>query len=244
MKRIHNLDTLRGFTIISMILYHLFYDLVYIFGLDISFYTISKVKPWQISIAVSFFVISGISASLSKKDKLLKRGLILTLLGILITLITSMAIPDEKIVFGVLNGLGASMIILYFSEKFLKKIDERFLMMVFFALFIIFYHISSGVINLLFTKINIPEALYEHNLFFLGFPSDKFTSSDYFPIIPWVFIYFFGYLAGIYLKKKDFFGTYGRENILSKIGKHSLFIYLLHQVIIYALLYLIFVIIL
>ncbi len=237
MKRIHALDTLRGITIVSMVLYHLFYDLVYIFGYNISFYTIERVKPWQISIAVSFFIISGISATLSKRDKLLKRGLILTLLGILITLVTVFAIPDEKIIFGVLNGLGASMIILYFSEKFFKKFGEEFLMFLFLTLFVIFYSLPSGFINLIFKEINIGGPLYEYNLFFLGFPSRSFTSSDYFPLIPWMFIYHFGYFAGVFLKKNNFFGVYGRENILSKIGRNSLSIYLLHQVLIYAILY-------
>ncbi|MDO5040520.1 MAG: heparan-alpha-glucosaminide N-acetyltransferase domain-containing protein [Peptoniphilus sp.] len=240
MKRVHSLDSFRGFTIVSMVLYHLFYDLVYIFNCDISFYTIENVRPWQISIAVSFFTISGISATLSERGKLLKRGLILTLLGILITLVTSVAIPDERIVFGVLSGLGASMIILYFSAKALGGFDERFLAPIFLVLFLIFYSISSGVVNLFFAEIPVSETLYEHNLFFLGFPSREFTSSDYFPLIPWVFIYHFGYFLGLYLKKNDFFGIYGRENILSKIGRHSLVIYLLHQVVIYMILYLFF----
>ena len=239
MKRVHHIDTLRGFTIISMIFYHLFYDLVYIFGRDIEFYTIEKVRPWQISIAVSFFIISGISSYLTKGDKLIKKGLIVSLLGLLISLVTYIFIRNELIIFGVLNGLGGSMIICGFLKERLNKINI-FWMIVFILLFIIFYNIDAGYLNLFIYKIKVPEFLYRMNLFILGFPKETFRSSDYFPLIPWIFIYLFGYGLGKLLKEKDFFGYYGSKNILSLVGKNSLKIYLLHQLVIYGLLELIF----
>ena len=240
MKRIHYIDSLRGLTIISMIFYHLFYDLVYIFNLDIDFYRIEKVWLWQLSIAGSFFLISGLSSYLTRKDKLLKRGVILSLIGFLFTLVTYIFIRDELIIFGVLNGLGISMIFCGLFKDQLDKLDYKFSIFIFLILFIVFYNISSGYINLFFKKISLPDFLYKANLFFLGFPKKDFYSADYFPFLPWIFIYLAGFYLGKWLKEKDFYNLYGKENIISKIGRQSLKIYILHQLVIFGVLSLIF----
>ncbi|WP_019132316.1 DUF1624 domain-containing protein [Peptoniphilus obesi] len=240
MKRIHYLDSLRGLTIISMIFYHLFYDLVYIFNVDIDFYKIEKVWIWQLSIAISFFLISGFSSYLTKKDKLLKRGIILSLIGFLFTLATYIFVRDELIIFGVLNGLGISMIFCGLFKDQLDRIDYKFSIFIFLILFIVFYNISFGYINLFFRKISLPDFLYEMNLFFIGFKGKDFYSSDYFPFLPWSFIYLTGFYLGKWLKEKDFYNICGKENIISKIGRQSLKIYILHQIVIFGALSLIF----
>ena len=67
------------------------------------------------------------------------------------------------------------------------------------------------------------------NLFsFIGFYNNKFYSGDYFPLLPWYFMYLVGYCAGDFLDIK----LNVRENVLSKMGKKSLMIYLIHQPII------------
>lgn len=235
-KRNYYLDSFRGITIISMVIYHLFYDLVYIFGYDIEFYKNPKIKFWQISIAVSFFLISGISASLSKKPKIIKRGLILTLLGALISIVTILVIPEEKIIFGVLNGIGASMLFVGIFKKYLDKLKDLKWAIIFFLLFIVTYHINRGYLNLIFVKMDLAKYFYDLNLIILGFPKKDFFSSDYFPILPWILIYLSGYFCGRRFKSKNFYGLYGKENILSIIGRKSLLIYLSHQVIIYGIL--------
>ena len=240
MKRIHYLDSLRGLTIISMIFYHLFYDLVYIFNLNIDFYRTEKVWIWQLSIAISFFLISGFSSYLTRKDKLLKRGIILSLIGFLFTLVTYIFIRDELIIFGVLNGLGISMIFCGLFKDQLDKLDYKFSIFIFIILFIIFYKISSGYINLFFKKISLPDFLYKMNLFFIGFREKAFYSADYYPILPWIFIYLTGFYLGKWLKEEDFYDLYGKENIISKMGRQSLKIYILHQIVIFGILSLIF----
>lgn len=240
MKRIHYLDSLRGLTIISMIFYHLFYDLVYIFNVYIDFYKIEKVWIWQLSIALGFFLISGFSSYLTKKDKLLKRGIILSLIGFLFTIATYIFVRDELIIFGVLNGLGISMIFCDLFKDQLDRLDYKFSIFIFLILFIVFYNISSGYINLFFKKISLPDFLYETNLFFIGFKSKYFYSSDYFPFLPWIFIYLVGFYLGKWLKEKDFYNLYGKENIISKIGRQSLNIYILHQIVIFGALSLVF----
>ncbi|WP_058990482.1 heparan-alpha-glucosaminide N-acetyltransferase domain-containing protein [Anaerococcus rubeinfantis] len=236
MKRNYILDKFRGFTIISMVLFHLFYDIsLYKDLLWYNNFYINKI--WQLSIAISFFIISGISSNFLDWKKNLKRGIIISLLGILISLITYFFIPDQLIIFGVLNGLGLSMVLISFVQKYLKISNK--LLPIFVLLFILTYNLANQ--KILYLAIN--SILYEKNLFILGFPSKTFHSTDYFPIIPWFFAYISGYIFGKILIENNFYNKYGRNSTLAKIGQNSLKIYILHQVIIYGLVYFIFEII-
>ena len=85
--------------------------------------------------------------------------------------------------------------------------------------------------------LRLPEALYQNVLTaYLGFPPPDFGSSDYFPLIPWCFLF----LTGFYLH-----GLCGKQILavrwkgiapLNLIGRHALGIYMLHQPVIYGLL--------
>lgn len=236
MKRNYILDKYRGFTIISMVLFHLFYDIS--LYKELSWYNNFYInKIWQLSIAISFFLISGISSNFLNCKKNLQRGIIISLLGFLISLITYFFVPDQLIIFGVLNGLGLSMILIAFVQKYLKISNK--LLPIFILLFILTYNLANQKI----LSLGINSTLYEKNLFIIGFPSKSFHSTDYFPIIPWFFAYICGYIIGKILIENNFYNKYGRNSILAKIGQNSLKIYLLHQVIIYGLVYFIFEII-
>ncbi|WP_034910031.1 DUF1624 domain-containing protein [Peptoanaerobacter stomatis] len=107
--------------------------------------------------------------------------------------------------------------------------------------------------------------------FIYGFPRDDFYSADYFPILPWIFLSFTGYFTGKFYKavntekifenpnnickikdelksqeKRYFSRIFGKDKIsvfICAMGRHSLLIYVLHQVVIYGVLYIIFEII-
>jgi uncharacterized membrane protein len=226
LKRNYLLDQYRGITIISMVLFHLFFDISLYRPLDRYDGTLFN-KIWQISIATSFFTISGITSNFLDSKKNIKRGIKLTILGFLISLITYLFDKDLLILFGVLNGLGISMIITGLIQKNDKLKASHAI--IFLLLFIIFYKLPSGRILVK----NIYSSLYELNLFPLGFPSKSFYSTDYFPLIPRIFIYLFGFCLGKLLVEKNFYNKYGKNNFLAKIGQHSIEIYLAHQIIIY-----------
>ena len=139
MKRNYILDQYRGFTIISMVLFHLCYDInIY---KNLSWYNNIYInKIWQLSIALSFFIISGISSNFIAWKKNLKRGIIISILGILISLITYFLLPDQLIIFGVLNGLGFSMILTSFIQKYIK-VNKKVYFYVFLLFFLLFLKI-------------------------------------------------------------------------------------------------------
>lgn len=226
MKRNYYLDSFRGFTIISMVLFHLAYNINYY--RPISWYdgtTFNRI--WQLSITLSFFLISGITSSLLPSDKNIKRGIKTSIIGFAITISTYIFARDQLIVWGVLNGLGLSMIIAGLIQKSWKI--PPYFAIIFLLVFIGTYNIPRFSL----AGIGIFDYLYENNIFILGFPSSGFTSTDYFPIIPWIFAYLSGLGTGNYLKEKNL--SKGSDNTLAKIGRFSMPIYLAHQIILYPL---------
>lgn len=231
MKRIQIIDTVRGLTIISMVLFHLFYNINYYWTLDFYNETVFN-RIWQLSIALSFFLISGMTSSFLNPRKNFKRGLNTSLIGFAITIITFLFAKDQLIIWGVLNGLGLSMII----AGLIQNLINPKLWPVFLIAFAFSYIIPAGLLweNSFF------NGLYQMNLFPIGFPSFDFYSNDYFPLIPWLFAFLAGLSLGKYLHKKNFFNFDVKENFLAKIGRHSMLIYITHQIILYPLVSLIY----
>ena len=213
-----------------MVLFHLMYNINYYQKLTWYDGTLLN-KIWQISIATSFFTISGLTSNFLNPSKNIKRGIITSLIGFAISLVTYLFAPEQLIIWGVLNGLGACMIITGLLQKYIKINPKLFF--VFFLLFIITYNVPRGSLNGIFNN------LYDKNLFILGFPGESFTSSDYFPIIPWAFIFVGGYLLGKFVNIKDK-SSISNDSLLAKIGRHSMEIYLGHQIILYPLVTLIY----
>ena len=85
----------------------------------------------------------------------------------------------------------------------------------------------------------LPEGLYR-NLFtaWLGFPAEGFVSSDYFGLLPWIFLFWTGLF--LYRLHPGDAKTGLRIPGITAMGRHSLLVYLLHQPIIYGVLMLLY----
>ena len=240
-KRLHTIDSIRGITLISMILYHLCWDLVYIAGIRLDFYMSYKGFLWQQSICWSFILISGFCVAISNHP--IKRGLIVSLCGLVITAATYIVVPEDIVIFGVLTFHGSAMIISGLLLPVLEKIHPGVLLIFSAFCFIITKSISYGYIGFPGANvIKLQKEYYANYLTaFLGFPFKGFYSTDYFAIIPWIFLFWCGFALcrllkrpkkGTLLLKRPF---YIRIPGISFIGKHSLIIYMLHQPVLYAL---------
>lgn len=234
-KRIHILDEWRGIALIGMIIYHTLYDLYEIFDVDFNFYS-PLLNGFQLFICCSFILIAGISSRLS--SNILKHGTIVFGAGMLMTAGTYIFMNDFVIWFGVLHFLGLSMIIYSLFSKQLSKIPASIVSCVSLFLFLSLYHLPGK--SIFFGKITVPSSLYIDPPFlaFLGLPGSTFSSSDYFPLIPWFFLFLVGTGIGESLLKKDLpaFMVTKHSKFLSFIGSHTLIIYIFHQVVIYAVL--------
>lgn len=239
-KRIHMLDEVRGLAIICMIFHHMFLDIGDVLGLKWGYTVFNKLCIVQPLFWAAFIIISGMCSRLSRNA--VKRGVIVLACGGVITLVTAVIMPlmgfeKTEIYFGILHCLGVCMIITGLLMPVLKKIDYRVGAAVSFALFLFFYDIETG--NICFGLISLPESWYQYAFLSpLGLQSPDFYSADYFPVIPWIFMFLTGYFAGkpaqdeklpeaMYQKHSGF---------LSFVGRNSLWVYLAHQPVLYAIL--------
>lgn len=239
-RRYSLIDAIRAVAVISMVLYHLFYDIFCLFGNHPEYTSLTPIIIWERSICTSFIVISGISLNFSRHGY--RRGLIVGACAMVVTLVTYLMFPEEAIWFGVLHLLSFSMLLTTAVKPLLDKLKPLVGVIIFFLLFMLCYGIPNRHIGLFsYPLIRLPEALYQHKwLSVIGFLSNDYYSMDYFPILPWSFLYLFGYHLWRLIKEKEldkYF--YKKIPVLDFIGRHSLLIYMLHQPVLYGICYLI-----
>ena len=244
-NRIYILDALRGLSILYVILYHLLFDLEYIFNMSIDFFHSSGMAAVHFFFLAVLIGVSGICTAFS--NNIFRRGTILYLLGLSITLITSIVVPDNLIVFGVLSFFGLTMLLYAVARPFLDRIPWGGQLALWLLLYMIFRDFSaSNTVDLFFVQLKIPEELhYNPYLYPLGIRSRDFYSADYFPLLPWSFIFLCGTALSKPILARKFpawFYTF-RTPFLDVIGKHTLSIYILHQPILYGTLWLLYAII-
>ena len=247
-SRVRWVDKLRGITVISMVLFHGMWDLVWIFGLRAPWYTGLPGYVWQQSICWTFLLLSGFSFRLGHHP--LRRGLQVSALGLLVMAVTNLFMPEDRVVFGVLTCIGACMLLTAAAERivFAGRNGEAaavsteaagFVLCA--AAFFLTRNVNIGWLGFECIRLAaLPAGLYRNlATAFFGFPPADFFSTDYFSLIPWWFLYLCGYfLFGIWKSAKqretgDKAGdtrTAGPLTALfSWIGRHALLIYALHQ---------------
>lgn len=232
-KRLYLLDSFRGLAFVNMVIYHAMFNLTHQFGYTL----LSKNLDffYQQSICISFIIISGISLNLSKR--VLRNGLYTIAAAFAVSLSTYIATPQFFVSFGILHFFGVSLLIAALLKKRLEKLNPLPLMIICLVFFLVMYSLPRSYLGIYTLKIiALPGILYNTNfLFFLGLPNSTYSSGDYFPLLPWVFLFFFGFflwrLIGLNEKILKFF----KHNIpfLSFLGRHTLIGYLLHQPILY-----------
>lgn len=237
-RRYSLIDAIRAVAVINMILYHLYYDILLFFTDDPIRQTPYPV--WERMICITFILISGISLNFSRRGY--RRGLIVGLCALLITLMTYLVTPELVIWFGILHFLCVAMLLTTALKKPLDKLSPIVGMILSFLLFMLCYGIPRGFIGLFsYPLIPLPDALYQYRwLSIFGFLSNGFYSADYFPILQWIFLYHFGYHLWRFLKGKQLDRFFCRRiPVLDFIGRHSLIIYMAHQPLLYGICYLI-----
>ncbi len=236
--RFWEVDLLRGVAIVLMVLYHLVFDLNYfaVYDIDVSSGFWLAVARAAASL---FLLLVGLSLTLSHSrarllgqedgyfSRLLKRSVWILGLALGVTVVTYLFIGRGFIVFGVLHLIGLSLLLAY---PFLRLQRANFIFGLLFILFGIYLQNIS---------VSFPWLLW------LGLAPLDFYSVDYFPVFPW-----FGLiLVGMGLGDRLYTGY--RRGIrvpdlssspfvrgLAFLGRNSLAIYLVHQLVMIAILYL------
>jgi uncharacterized membrane protein len=242
-RRIVLIDELRGLCILLMVAYHGAYSLVYIFGINIPVFHAPLLQDFaQPFVAGIFVAISGVVSRFSKSN--IKRGALVLGCGLGITAVTYFFMPDMLILFGILHLLGVCMIlfgVLTYGRDTRIRPDRMSAfsgVLLFSLLFAATYNVPRGYLGFRDTAFSLwlPAELYsELWLSPLGFLSRGFLTTDYFPIMPWMFLFFAGTYLGAHFSgcgAPEFFYR-SRCRFLAATGRHTLIIYLLHQPVIY-----------
>ena len=240
-RRVHLMDELRGVLIIGVVLYHLLYDLAVLFPVGIPW----MFSDWMNSVrnicAGALIVVSGISCHYTRSNW--RRGLRAFGLGMLLTVVTALFIPSQLILFGILHFFGSMMMLYALLQPLLEKVPTMAGLLGSTLLFFLTWPIFSGFIRVLGVTVYLPEFLYNKPLLFpLGFACQGIASADYYPLIPWGFLFLAGSFFGRYVRagRLPEFCNRSHLPLLARIGNHTMLIYLVHQPVIYGLLALIF----
>jgi len=229
------IDLLRSLAIVLMVFFHLCFDLENFYNWNID--TDHGLLWWigRIS-AVLFLLLVGISFSISWQrtttrsndsrlpllassfllsyKKYFIRSMHLLSWALVISLLTAVAMPDEYIRFGILHLIGTATLLLPFFV-FAKE-----------------WTVLLGIVCIAlgsFTKTIIAGTPF---LLPLGMMPLHFSSLDYYPLLPWLGVILIGLGAGQLLYVRKNFRSPMSGNIyenLSIPGRYSLWIYLAHQ---------------
>lgn len=249
-KRIWELDFIRGVCVLLMIFDHFMFDLGFIFGdiwhsggIDGSLHALSMFASnyyWtsilrtvvRTMVLASFIGLCGLSCSFSRSN--LWRGLRLLAVALLLSLVTwsmDKIMGQHEIYtirFGILHMLAFS-ILIYSLIRPLGRGTAMALGIMLVGLGIYFHYYPPAATGL------IPGSL--------GINSIGFFSADYFPLLPWCGYFLIGAAIGsnLYPERKSYFPQHGQEKMLKPflfMGKHALLFYILHQPIVYGILWL------
>ena len=186
------LDELRGLDLVSMMLYHACWDMMFLFGIWMDWYAGMPGRLWQQAICWVFILLSGFCAPFGRH--MLRRGVTVFAAGALVTAVTLVFMPEGRVIFGVLTFLGTAMLLTGVLEPLLKKVMPAVGLALSAVLFAVCYTVGSGWVGLGGWKLMLPQSLYA-NYFtaFFGFYPDWFYSADYFGLLPWLFLFWAGY---------------------------------------------------
>lgn len=169
---------------------------------------------------------------------MLRRGVTVFAAGALVTAVTLVFMPGGRVIFGVLTFLGTAMLLTGVLEPLLKKIPPAAGLAVSAVLFALTYHLDERWLGFGGLRLALPDAWYA-NYFtaFFGFLPFDFYSTDYFALLPWLFLFWAGYFLHFCMGRQRMEPL--RRSVcpaLGWMGRHSLLLYLLHQPVIYGVL--------
>ena len=225
--RIWELDAFRGFCILCVIFVHAVFDLRYFAGLPVLEYPLFQfIMDYG---GILFVMLSGICVTLGSRS--VKRGAIVLCCGLLITAVTEgmialgMADASVRIQFGVLHLLGVCMLL----YPLYRRLPTVAIALLGAAIVMLGYWFETFRVDATW-------------LFPLGLRAHGFSAGDYFPLFPHLGWFMIGTVLGRTLYRS-------RQTLLPKVpanaapirflcacGRHSLWIYLIHQPVVYGIL--------
>lgn len=240
-RRVHMIDTIRGVIILGVVAYHFLFDLWDIWDMDLWWMNSVFVNAVRDFGAGVLIFLSGISSLLSHSN--IKRGLKTLACALLLSLVTYFVMPDNFIFWGILHFMGFMMLLYGLLGKYINKLPRLAGFGIFMALFVFMYPLLiDGYVGIpALLKIYVPDSMKTSVItYIIGFGGGELMSADYFPILPWSALFLAGTYIGNYVKEGRI-PEFMYKDICKQVtflGRNTLVIYLLHQPVIFALVWL------
>ena len=239
--RLWEIDAVRGIAVVLMAFFHLMWDL--------QFFGISNINvfspPWQgfaRAIGSAFILLMGVSLTLDAERnntntralfiRHLKRGLTILGFGLVISLATYVILGSQFVRFGILHHAGVAIILAFFFVRAPSSVN--------WVVGLLVITLGFFVPQVVTTTTTMPWLLP------LGIVPEGMTMVDYYPLIPWFGVALMGICAGQWLYPKGQrqyrlpnLGSLLPARLLSWVGRHSLAVYLLHQPVLIAVVFVI-----
>jgi len=219
--RIELIDGLRGLAVILMVLHHFLYDLVEFLDAPGWLFSNPVFDVLHIIFAGLFILLAGVSSRFSHSN--IKRGLKVLAAALVITLVTWAM--DMIIVFGILHFMAFAMIFYGITGKFWQKLPK-------------------AIAPVLYVLLTVASVYFLENvessskmLWMFGITYPGFYSADYFPILPWIFVFLFGTWLGGYIREGKLPAWFYRAKApkLAWVGRRAFIVYIIHQPVLYGL---------
>ncbi|MEQ8658174.1 MAG: heparan-alpha-glucosaminide N-acetyltransferase [Hyphomicrobiales bacterium] len=235
LMRLALLDQARGLALVAMIIYHALWD-GFQFGLLT--WTLERDQTMRLAaqiIAGSFLTISGVSLALSsaasdvqliQRQSFWKRTAIVAAAAALVSAASFVVLPQAPIYFGILHHIAlASVVVALIAPQ------HAFVAAALAALVVI------AKANIALSALNHPATIW------LGLGTEVPVTADWVPMFPWLAAGLLGFAIGKqvflpWLQSRPPSPQKPARDPLTWMGRHSLAIYLVHQPILIALIYL------
>lgn len=235
MQRYPEIDLLRTIAILLMVIYHTAFDLSQFYGWDIDVFTGGWIWMARIT-ATLFLVLVGVSAAIAYErstwQRHIKRFLKIVSAALAVTIATYMVDPDTYVRFGILHVITVAALVV---PTIASIVPSWSTIPIGIALIALGPWISAIRMD---TAWLVPLGIRPHD----------FVSVDYFPMIPWLGVMLIGYGMGyaVYVRasimrerRHTMASLQTIPTVMAWPGRHSLFLYLVHQPIIMIILWMI-----
>ncbi len=220
--RFFEIDFLRGIAVTTMVLYNWLFALDYL-GIYRTAITSGFWFYFARITAAAFILLAGASLTLSASKGReaayrIKRGLKIFSWGLIITAVTWLFLGEAYVRFGILHLIGLSIILALPLSK-MRRLN-----------------LSLGIILIALGAYLQKFSFGFSWLLWLGFIPKNFYTVDYFPLLPWLGVFLIGIFLGNTLYKNGARKFEIRDlsevpfvRAFSFLGRNSLLIYLMHQ---------------
>ncbi|MFS8116390.1 DUF1624 domain-containing protein [Rhizobium jaguaris] len=236
--RIGILDTARGIALLAMASYHFTWDFEFFGYLESGTAETGWLKIYARAIASTFLFLAGFSLVLANTPEIrwrpyFKRLGMIVAAAAAISIVTFIGMRDEWIFFGILHSIAAASII-----------GLLFLRLPAFATLLIAVLLAAGIlVDNVVAPFSLHSAVFDAPwLWWVGLSENLPRSNDYVPVFPWLTPFLFGLgvaqLATSFGWLRPLAKLGPGRNLIARAGRHSLIFYLVHQPVLFGLVYL------